>query len=87
MTGALDGNAIAGSMVAAFGREMTTAIGVCGHCGARRALGELRVYVGGPGAVGRCRSCDNLLMVIVDVRGVACVDVRGLASLEPVADQ
>jgi Family of unknown function (DUF6510) len=87
MTGALDGNAIAGSLVTAFGTEMTTAIGVCGRCGARSALAELRVYVGGPGAVGRCRSCDNLLMVIVDVRGVACVDVRGLASLEPVADQ
>jgi hypothetical protein len=87
MTGALDGNAIAGSLVAAFGREMTTAIGVCSHCGARSALAELRVYVGGPGAVGRCRSCDSLLMVIVDVRGVACVDVRGLASLEPAPDQ
>jgi hypothetical protein len=87
MTGELDGNAIAGSLVAAFGREMTTAIGVCGHCGARSAFAEQRVYVGGPGAVGRCRSCDNLLMVIVEVRGVACVDLRGLASVEPAADQ
>jgi hypothetical protein len=32
---ALDGNAIAGTLAEVFGGEMTTAIGVCGHCGSR----------------------------------------------------
>ena len=36
---------------------------------------------GGPklGTVVRWRVCDNVLMVFVEVRGVTCVDLRGLA--------
>jgi hypothetical protein len=45
-------------------------------------VAECVVYVGGPGAVARCRSCRGLLAVFVEVRGVTCVDLRGLASLE-----
>ena len=80
---ALDGNAIAGLLYDVFGAEMTTAVGVCGHCGARALVAECVVYLGGPGAGARCRTCSGLLMVIVEVRGVHCVDLGGLASLEP----
>jgi hypothetical protein len=79
---ALDGNAIAGLLHDVFGAEMTTAAGVCAHCGTRSLVAETVVYVGGPGAVVRCRTCSGLLMVVVEVREVRCVDLSGLASLE-----
>ena len=79
---ALDGNAIAGLLRDVFGAEMTTAIGVCATCGTRGRLGELEVYLRGPGTVARCRSCRSVLMVFVTVRELTCVDLRGLAQLE-----
>jgi hypothetical protein len=82
---ALDGNAIGGLLLQVFGAEMTTARGVCGHCGAVGQVAELMVYVRCPGTVVRCRSCYGVLMVFVDVRGVMCVDLLGLAELEPAA--
>jgi hypothetical protein len=80
---ALDGNAIAGQLFDLFGGEMTTATGVCAHCGASGWVAELEVYVQAPGTVARCRSCRSVLMVLVHRRGITCVDLRGLASLEP----
>lgn len=62
MTDRLDGNAIAGSRYAAFGHEMTTATGTCGDCGTISRLGELAVYLPGPGAVGRCPHCGNVVV-------------------------
>jgi hypothetical protein len=79
---ALDGNAIAGSLFEVFGGEMTTARGVCAACAAAAELGEQVVYLSALGIVGRCRSCGNVLMVLVTIRGVTCVDLGGLASLE-----
>ena len=78
----LDGNAIAGALFDVFGREMTTAVGTCGECGRVGPLAELAVYLLSPGVVARCAQCDNLLIVIVDRRGTACVDLAGFASLE-----
>jgi hypothetical protein len=81
----LDGNAIAGMLVAAFGAEMTTATGVCASCGTRSHLAELAVYVRAPGAVARCRTCGNVVMVLVEIRGTTLADTHGLAALEPAA--
>jgi Family of unknown function (DUF6510) len=79
---ALDGNAIAGLLLEVFGVEMTTATGTCAHCGAAGQVAELVVYVRAPGTVARCRSCESVLVVIVDVRGIKCVDLQGIAALE-----
>jgi hypothetical protein len=83
MMDALDGNAIGGLLYEVFGVEMTTATGICATCGARGRLAELVVYVQAPGTVVRCRSCGVVLMVLVEVRGIKCVDLRGLAALDP----
>jgi hypothetical protein len=77
---ALDGNAIAGLLVDVFGTEMTTVRGVCASCGASGPVAELEVYLQAPGTVARCRSCSAVLMVLVTVRGITCVDLRGLAA-------
>jgi hypothetical protein len=79
---ALDGNAIAGLLRDLFGAEMTTATGVCAHCGATAQVAELVVYGRAPGTVVRCRSCTGLLMVFVEVRGITCVDLTGLAAVD-----
>jgi Family of unknown function (DUF6510) len=80
---ALDGNAIAGLLFDVFGAEMTTATGSCASCGASGKVAEFEVYLRAPGTVARCRSCRNVLMVLVSVRGITCVDLRGLARIEP----
>lgn len=77
---ALDGNAIAGLLVDVFGTEMTTVTGVCASCGASGPVAELEVYLQAPGTVARCRSCKAVLMVLVTVRRITCVDLRGLAA-------
>jgi hypothetical protein len=76
---ALDGYAISGLLWEVFGAELTTATGTCAGCGATTQVAELAVYLEAPGTVVRCRSCDNTLMVVVDVRGTKCVDLRGFA--------
>ena len=79
----LDGNAIAGQLHEVFGVEMTTAEGACAYCGARHQLGEQYVYLRGPGTIVRCKSCQSIVAVLVEIRGCTCVDLRGLAELEP----
>jgi hypothetical protein len=78
---ALDGNAIAGRLHEVFGREMTTATGVCGHCGHEGPVAELVVYNRSPGTVARCPVCVNVLVVLVEVRSITCVDLSGLAAM------
>jgi hypothetical protein len=79
---ALDGNAIAGSLHEVFGTEMTAALGTCAGCGATAPVAELVVYMRGPGVVGRCRTCDAVMIVLVTIRGTTCVDLRGVTALE-----
>jgi hypothetical protein len=62
---------------------MTTTLSRCRHCGDERPVAELVVYLRAPGTVVRCRTCASVLMVLVEVRGVTCVDLDGLAALEP----
>ena len=80
---ALDGNAIAGTLVAVFDTELTTAIGACAACGRHSLVGEFAVYLRGPGTVVRCRHCTPRVMVNVEAHGINCVDLQGLDSLEP----
>ena len=78
---ALDGNAIAGLLQEVFGTEMTTATGTCAACGATGPVAECVVYLRAPGTVVRCRVCASVLMVVVKIRDMNCVDLRGLAAL------
>jgi hypothetical protein len=78
---ALDGNAIGGLLIEVFGTEMTTAVGTCGSCGSVSQVAELAVYMPGLGTVVRCRTCGSVLMTFVQIRGLTCVDLLGLASL------
>jgi hypothetical protein len=78
----LDGNAIAGDLIDIFGVDLTTAKAICASCGTSRFVAEAVVYTRGPGHVARCRTCSAVLMVLVTIRGVTCVDLHGIASME-----
>jgi hypothetical protein len=77
----LDGNAIGGLLIEVFGTEMTTATGTCASCSTVSQVAELAVYRPGLGTVVRCRTCEAILMTFVQIHGVTCVDLLGLASL------
>jgi Family of unknown function (DUF6510) len=62
---ALDGNAAAGTLLAAYGREMTLVVATCTACGQAGPLAETVAYLQAPGAVLRCRRCDAVLIVAV----------------------
>ena len=82
MTVALDGNAIAGDLIEAFGVELTAATCVCATCGASGYVAEAVVYMRGPGRVARCRGCGELLFVLVTIRDITCVDLRRVVGLQ-----
>jgi Family of unknown function (DUF6510) len=79
----LDGNAIGGLLLEVFGTDMTAATGTCAHCGAVAVVAETGVYLGGPGAIMRCRTCTGVLLVVVRRHELRCVDLSGLAALVP----
>jgi phage FluMu protein Com len=80
---ALDGNAIAGALIEHFGHEMTMAEVRCSHCHSTSLMAELRVYMKAPGAVARCPACDDVIMVIVDVRGAERIDMSNMEMVSP----
>jgi Family of unknown function (DUF6510) len=77
----LDGNAIGGALFDVFGHEMTSTLCTCAGCGHNQAIAQTKVYLGGPGIVVRCASCENVLIVVVERRGIACVDLMGISAM------
>ena len=78
----LDGNALGGDLLEVFGVDLTGATCVCVACGASFFVAEAVVYMGGPGRVARCRACGDVHIVLVTIRGITCVDMRGIARLQ-----
>jgi hypothetical protein len=77
----LDGNAVAGLLQEVFAVEMTTAVGTCGNCGARDAVGAMHVYRGA-GTVLRCPHCDNALVTIVKADAQVLIGFPGVRTLQ-----
>jgi hypothetical protein len=77
----LDGNAVAGLLQEVFSAEVTTAVGGCGSCGAREAMGAAHVFRGA-GLVLRCAHCHNTLMTIVTDEARVWIGFHGMSTLE-----
>jgi hypothetical protein len=77
----LDGNAIGGLLFEIFGTEVTAAIGVCGSCGAEGQVATLDVYMSAPGVVGRCRTCEAVMIRIVRAGDRTWLDLSGTRTL------
>jgi hypothetical protein len=76
----VDGNALAGPLSAVFRADMTTAVCCCHGCGETTALAAEMVY-GVHGTVIRCRSCDDVLVTLVETPDRTVLSFPGLASL------
>ena len=60
-----DGNTLAGPLSEVFAVELTTAAGRCRSCGTTSVMATFRVYGPGPGFVGRCPHCEDVLLRLV----------------------
>jgi hypothetical protein len=78
----LDGNAIGGVMLELFGVEMTTAVGICGSCGAHAEMARAEVYADAPGIVVRCFNCKAVQATIVRGRDRTWLNMSGLSAIE-----
>lgn len=78
----LDGNAIGGLLLELFGVDLTAATGICASCGAEGFVATLDVYVHAPGVVGRCRSCNAVMIRIVRSETRTWLDLSGTRSIE-----
>jgi hypothetical protein len=77
----LDGNAIAGLLEAAFGREVTDEEERCAHCGTVSVVATMRVYRQGPGVVVRCPACTDVILRIVETPRGLRIDASGATHL------
>ncbi|GAA2212923.1 hypothetical protein GCM10009850_083850 [Nonomuraea monospora] len=77
-----DGNAAAGTLAAFFGRDMTTAHGLCAACDRHAPLAEALVYGPAAGTALHCRSCGNLLMTMIEAPGGIIGAMPGLTRLD-----
>ena len=82
----LDGNAIGGILIDLFGTDLTAALGVCASCGARGEVATLDVYVHAAGIVGRCRSCEGVMLKIVRSETRTWLDLSGTRTIEIAAE-
>ena len=78
----LDGNAIGGELLELFGVEMTTAVGICGSCGAAEQMARTDVYLDAPGIVVRCAHCQAVELTIVRGPDRTWLNLTGLRSVE-----
>jgi hypothetical protein len=78
----LDGNAIGGVLLELFGADLTAATGVCRSCGAQGYVATLDVYASAPGIVGRCRTCEAVMIRIVRAGDRTWLDLSGTRSLQ-----
>ena len=82
----VDGNAMGGLLMDAFGREMTDALGGCRGCGSTHVMAELVVYRSGPGDVLRCPSCQSVWMVATPAPSGPRIYFSSLRWLAPSTD-
>ena len=80
----LDGNAAAGILREVFVHELSAARGACASCGGIAPLGSQHLYMYplSPGAVLRCATCQDVLMVVVHAGGRYRLGLPGLTWLE-----
>ena len=80
----LDGNAAAGTLRELFVHDVSAARGQCAACGTIAQMGSQHLYMSplSPGAVLRCASCQEVLLVVVYARGRYRLGMQGLVWLE-----
>ena len=80
MSAPLDGNVLAGPLSELYGADPTADPGRCDVCGTVATLATARVYVG-PALVVRCRTCDAVLVTVLQHPDRVEVHVHALRGL------
>lgn len=75
----VDGNALAGPLAELLQLDMTTSTGRCTSCRQAELLARASVYVTAMGSVMRCRNCDSVLAVLVEIEGVQTLSLAGVS--------
>ena len=79
--GAVDGNVLGGLLGEAFGVELTASRVACAGCTRVAVVADLVVYGAGPGLVGRCRGCGEVMLRVARIRDEVVLDLRGSSLL------
>jgi hypothetical protein len=77
----LDGNALAGPLMAILGIDVSATPGRCAHCGATNVIAQLQAFVRAPGVVLRCPVCHGVIIRLVRTPDATYLDVQGAALL------
>ena len=80
-TAVYDGNTLAGPLSEVFAVELTTAAGRCRSCGTTSQVATIRVYGPDPGFVGRCPSCEDVLLRMVRKPDALWLDLSGVSAM------
>jgi hypothetical protein len=80
-TAVYDGNTLAGPLSEVFAVELTTAAGRCRSCGTTSQVATIRVYGPDPGFVGRCPSCEGVLLRLVRTPDALWLDLSGVSAM------
>jgi DNA-directed RNA polymerase subunit RPC12/RpoP len=86
-TSVVDGNAAAGILSEVFAGDVTSAIGVCGGCGARAMLAEAIVELDEAAAIVRCRDCTHTLVTVLRDAAQTRIVIGTLKELEITRDE
>ncbi|MBG0560181.1 DUF6510 family protein [Actinoplanes aureus] len=78
----LDGNALAGDLREVFAGDLTAAVFTCAGCGHAGAVATLRVFQPAPGLVGRCPSCEDVVLRLVRTPDRVFLCLSGATRLE-----
>jgi uncharacterized protein DUF6510 len=78
----LDGNAMAGDLREIFAADVTEAVYTCAGCGHAGAIATLRLWGPAPGRVGRCPSCEDVVLRVVRAPDRVILDLRGAVRIE-----
>jgi Zn finger protein HypA/HybF involved in hydrogenase expression len=78
----LDGNAVAGTLQAIFGVEMTAVSIICAQCGGTSMMGEMQAFTQSPGIVLRCPTCERVMLRVVRTPEATLLDARGVMYLK-----
>ena len=82
MSAPLDGNVLAGAFREVFAVDITAGLAQCRGCGHAGAVAAIEVYADGPGLVGRCPGCAEVLLRLVRGPDRAWLDLSGMAWVE-----
>ncbi|GIF17765.1 hypothetical protein BJ973_009270 [Actinoplanes tereljensis] len=78
----LDGNAMAGDLRELFTVDVTAAHYTCAGCGHADAVGALILWGQEMGHVGRCPTCEDVVLRVVTAPDRVFLDLRGSVRLE-----